>query len=76
MATRVIVIDFDRRLIQLVERNPILWDTRTDSYKLSEKKPSVWADIADEIETSPGIISVFIQRQFKVALYKYRKPLK
>jgi hypothetical protein len=36
-------------LIAAVKRNPILWDSREDSYKLSENKPAIWQQIAEEL---------------------------
>ena len=39
-------------LIQAIKRNPILWDSRLEEYKLSERKPAVWESIALEFGTS------------------------
>jgi len=37
--------------LQLVHREPILWDVRDETYKLSERKPAKWLAIADECGT-------------------------
>jgi hypothetical protein len=36
-------------LVAAVKRNPILWDSREDSYKLSEDKPAFWQQIVEEL---------------------------
>jgi len=35
-------------LIHAVKRHPILWDSRLEDYKLSERKPTIWEAIAVE----------------------------
>jgi len=46
--------DFDIKLIEAVKLTPILWDSRLDDYKLSEKKPALWLEIADKLGSSAG----------------------
>ena len=42
------------KFINLVRNEPILWDVRHEDYKLSERKPSKWSAIADELKTDIG----------------------
>jgi len=46
--------DFDLRLIELVKENPILWDSHLDEYKLADKKPALWLEVADKLGSSAG----------------------
>jgi hypothetical protein len=46
--------DADIKIIEAVKLHPILWDSRLDEYKLSERKPPIWLSIADEIGCSSG----------------------
>jgi hypothetical protein len=47
-------IEKDLKLIELYRNKPILWDSRLEEYKLSEKKPAAWLQIADECSMSAG----------------------
>jgi hypothetical protein len=49
-----------RKLIALVKENSILLDVSMDDYKLAERKPQIWKDIADElaIDKMTAIIAV------------------
>jgi len=44
--------DFDLRLIELVKDNPVLWDSRLHEYKLADKKPALWLEVADKLGSS------------------------
>jgi len=46
--------EFDVNLIEAVKKCPILWDSRIDEYKLAERKPAVWLEIADKLGSSAG----------------------
>ena len=46
--------EFDVKLIESVKQTPILWDSRLDDYKLAEKKPALWLEIADKLRSSAG----------------------
>ena len=39
-------------LIGEIKRNPILWDSRLEDYKLSERKPILWETIARNSDTN------------------------
>ena len=41
--------DNELKLIKLVRKNPILWDSSQDSYKDAQKKPAVWKAIANKL---------------------------
>lgn len=41
-------------VIELVKANPILWDSRNDDYKMTDKKAVIWADIATKLNVSTG----------------------
>ena len=47
--------DFDLKLIDCVKSTPLLWDSRLDNYKLAEKKPALWLEIADKLRWSAGL---------------------
>ena len=40
-----------RKVINFVKSNPILWDSRLEDYKLSERKPPLWKVLADEVDS-------------------------
>jgi len=46
--------DFDLKLIDCVKNTPLLWDSRLDDYKLAQKKPALWMEIADKLGSSAG----------------------
>ena len=46
--------DFDIKLIEAVYKQPILWDSRLEEYKLSERKPTMWLEIADQLGSTAG----------------------
>ena len=41
--------DFDTELIECMKNRPILWDSRLDDYKVAQKKPALWLEIADKL---------------------------
>ena len=47
-------LEFNVKLIECVENTPLLWDSRLDEYKLAEKKPVLWLEIADKLGLSAG----------------------
>ena len=52
MATKKIwSYEDNQKFIQLKKENAILWDARSDEYKLSEKKPMLWKKIAKDFGT-------------------------
>ena len=51
-------------LIQAIKRHPILWDSRLEDYKLSERKPSVWEAIALEFGATRSEYYIYIDHFF------------
>ena len=46
--------DYDLSLINLVKDRPTLWDSRLDDFKLTDRKESVWKEVADTLGCSVG----------------------
>jgi hypothetical protein len=42
------------RLLDLIKERPIVWDNRTEAYRLIEEKEQTWVLIADECKTTTG----------------------
>jgi hypothetical protein len=51
--------EFDINVLHEVAARPILWDSRTDNYKESDKKPPLWLEIADKLQSTPGLCEMF-----------------
>jgi hypothetical protein len=47
-------MSLDLKLIELYKNRPTLWDSRLEEYKISEKKPALWLEIADELSLNAG----------------------
>lgn len=45
--------EFDVTILREVGARPILWDSRTSEYKDSEKKPALWLEIAEMLQSTP-----------------------
>ena len=39
------------KVIHFDKSNPILWDSRTQDYKFSERKPPIWKTLAEELNS-------------------------
>jgi hypothetical protein len=50
--------EFDINVLHEVAARPILWDSRTDNYKESDKKPPLWLEIADKLRSSLRFFSI------------------
>ena len=46
--------EFGVKLIECVKNTPLLWESRLHEYKLAEKKPALWLEIADKLGSSAG----------------------
>ena len=44
------------KLIDLVRANPMLWDSREESYLDTERKNSIWKEIVDKLGLTSGEI--------------------
>lgn len=44
-------------LINLVKDNPMLWDSRNDDYKLTDRKAAIWSEIASKLNVDAGKLS-------------------
>jgi len=51
--------DFDTELIECVKNRPILWDSWLDDYKLAQKKPAMWLEIADKLGSSASFLAEY-----------------
>ena len=41
-------------LINSVKDNPIIWDSRDEDYKLTDRKPAIWSEIACKFNVDAG----------------------
>ena len=46
--------EFDINVLNEVRKRRILWDSRVDDYRDSDKKPALWLEIADKLSSTPG----------------------
>jgi hypothetical protein len=38
---------------------PILWDARSDEHKENNKKPTEWLQIAEKLQSMPGLYELY-----------------
>jgi len=54
--------EFDVNILHEVYARPILWDSRLEEYKESDKKPPQWLEIADKLASTPGqCVDLFVR---------------
>jgi len=46
--------EFDINILHEVYARPILWDSRLEPFKESDKKPPQWLEIANKLASTPG----------------------
>lgn len=52
--------EFDINVLHEVASRPILWDFREAEYRESDKKPAIWLEIAETLQSTPGLYGQFI----------------
>ena len=45
-------------LINLVKDHPILWDTREEYYKMTDRKPTIWSEIGGKLNVDAGKLNI------------------
>jgi len=54
--------EFDVNILHEVYARPILWDSRLEEYKKSDKKPPQWLEIEDKLASTPGqCVDLFVR---------------
>jgi len=54
--------EFDINILHEVYARPILWYSRLEEYKESDKKPPQWLEIADKLASTPGhCVDLFVR---------------
>ena len=57
--------EFDINVLHEVACRPILWNSRNDNYKESDRKPSVWMEMAEKLQSTPVLCHMFTGKRYK-----------